>query len=439
MALKHDSRIVIIGAGAFGLSTALELARKGYTSVTVLDRSLPPVADGSSVDISRIVRSDYSDADYAALAREAYELWLSSELFRPAFHPTPFLIATQLADRAGLPGTDYVKAIKDNINSLGLAWRDLNSAADARTIFPVLKGELAAPGFAGYISDQAGWADAAHGISLLRDECSRLGVSFIAGAHGTVTGLNQAEPGGRVQSVSTASGLTIPAELVVLAAGAWTASIAPLEKATISTGQIVGYVRLSDEQAARLAGLPIYMNMATGVFMFPPHPQTKQLKVACHGFGYTNTQSPGPGNLGTTLTAPPPKTVPRRTTFVPEEGISRLRAGIVEALGQEFEGCEFEKTVICWYTETPTGDFIVDRHPLHNNLVLATGGNGHAYKMLPVLGKYVVQAIEGTLSPKLREKWKLDEERLRGQEFGGDGSRGGPPRREFTDEEKLKL
>lgn len=34
---KNDP-IIIVGAGAFGLSTALHLARRGYTDVTVFDK-----------------------------------------------------------------------------------------------------------------------------------------------------------------------------------------------------------------------------------------------------------------------------------------------------------------------------------------------------------------------------------------------------------------
>ncbi len=436
MPLDHSSRIVIVGAGVFGLSTALELSRKGYTSITVLDRSLPPVADGSSVDISRIIRSDYNDVEYAALANEAYELWLSSELYRPAFYPTPFLLAATSSDVAGVPGRTYLNNTKRVLQSLGLTWRDLDSAAEARAAFPALTGKLASPGFMGYANDRAGWADAAYGIELVRDECSRRGVSFVAGRHGTATKLNY-DSEGKVRSVQTASRLEILADLVIGAAGAWTAGLVPLKKATISTVQIAGYIRLTDEEVAKLQGLPIYINMPTGVFMFPPHPRTKYLKIACPGFGYTNTQTE-PGSR-TVVSVPPPKPIPQRSTYVPDEGISRLKAGIVEVLGEAWRSRPFERTGACWYTETPTGDFIVDRHPHCDNLLVAAGGNGHAYKMLPVLGKYVVQALEGKLSPKLREKWKLDENRLAGQEFAGDGSRGGPPRREFTNAEKAKL
>lgn len=42
-----------------GLSTTLEISRKyPTTQVTVIDRLTPPVADGTSVDTSRIIRPD---------------------------------------------------------------------------------------------------------------------------------------------------------------------------------------------------------------------------------------------------------------------------------------------------------------------------------------------------------------------------------------------
>ena len=36
--LNKDDAIIIVGAGIFGLSTAVHLSRRGYTNVTVYDR-----------------------------------------------------------------------------------------------------------------------------------------------------------------------------------------------------------------------------------------------------------------------------------------------------------------------------------------------------------------------------------------------------------------
>jgi trans-aconitate methyltransferase len=55
---KVPEDVIIIGAGVFGLSTALALARRyPATRVTVIDRLEPPVLDGSSVDTTRCIRS----------------------------------------------------------------------------------------------------------------------------------------------------------------------------------------------------------------------------------------------------------------------------------------------------------------------------------------------------------------------------------------------
>lgn len=47
--MKKDWNIVVIGAGIFGLTTALELVLQGYRNVTILDRHVPPVGEESTL------------------------------------------------------------------------------------------------------------------------------------------------------------------------------------------------------------------------------------------------------------------------------------------------------------------------------------------------------------------------------------------------------
>lgn len=62
-----DSRVIIVGGGVFGLSTALWLARAGYKDVTIFDRcafeqnfySPSDGCDGASADINKIFRATY--------------------------------------------------------------------------------------------------------------------------------------------------------------------------------------------------------------------------------------------------------------------------------------------------------------------------------------------------------------------------------------------
>jgi len=54
ISLSASDKIVIVGAGCFGISTACHLLKRGYTDVTVLDRSASlPAPDAASSDFNR--------------------------------------------------------------------------------------------------------------------------------------------------------------------------------------------------------------------------------------------------------------------------------------------------------------------------------------------------------------------------------------------------
>jgi hypothetical protein len=78
----------------------------------------------------------------------------------------------------------------------------------------------------------------------------------------------------------------------------------------LGAGQIVGYLRLTPEEAVQLKKMPIYFNFSTGFSRFPPHDGTDYLKVAVHGVGYTrnnekaNVSSPPTNSVAARATAP---------------------------------------------------------------------------------------------------------------------------------------
>ena len=71
-------RLTIIGGGVMGLMTAYQAAPLAE-SVTVLDRSRAGDPDTASFGLTRSVRNDYRDPDYARLAFEARRLWREFE------------------------------------------------------------------------------------------------------------------------------------------------------------------------------------------------------------------------------------------------------------------------------------------------------------------------------------------------------------------------
>jgi glycine/D-amino acid oxidase-like deaminating enzyme len=51
---------------------------------------------------------------------------------------------------------------------------------------------------------------------------------------------------------------------------------------------------------------------------------------------------------------------------------------------------------VCQYENSSNGDFLIDRHPQWENVVLVGGGSGHGFKHGPAVGKYAAQLVTGT-------------------------------------------
>ena len=73
MGLSNESDrsrpVLIIGAGAFGLASALTLATSGYTNVLVLERDDQiPSRFSAAYDLNKVIRAEYMDRFYTDLS-----------------------------------------------------------------------------------------------------------------------------------------------------------------------------------------------------------------------------------------------------------------------------------------------------------------------------------------------------------------------------------
>lgn len=362
---SKSSAILIVGAGVFGLSTALELSRRGYTNVTVLDRYLPPAADGSSVDLSRIIRFDYGDALYGRMAREAVALWKTD--YPDHYHQCGFLMLNEPG-----PGFDYTAKSLEVDEALGRTIEVYEDAARMRDRVQGIPGRL--EGFKAFFNPQGGWADAAASIAQLASTCTQSGVSIVSGPRGTVKSLLYDGP--RVRGVWRTDGTTMRAELVILAAGAWTNHLLRVDHASSASAQPVGMIQLTEAEAAPLRGMPVMINSNKGVFVFPPTPGTNILKVARHGWGYATSEHVDDGQTpARTISCPRRDANNARNSYMPDDAQEGLREGLREMV-PEYAERPWSRLRLCWYSDTPEGDFIVDRHPQVPGLFLATGGSG---------------------------------------------------------------
>lgn len=363
MSLSKSDSILIVGAGVFGLSTALELKKRGYSNITVLDRYTPPAVDGSSVDISRIIRIDYADPVYCKMAGEAYEGWTTE--YQDHYFESGFALLSET------PKNDWIEKSRETVLANGGTVEDLKDATQLIKSYPNIQANLS--GMNGYLNRKGGWADAAGSIQKLATRCSVEGVSITTGPRGTVVSL--LKEGSRVAGVNVLSGDSIRASQVILSTGAWTNRLIDVSQAASSSGQPVGFVQLTQEEARSLENTPVMINLSTGVFVFPPTPGSNILKLARHGYGYANEVTVQDEETRRTISTPKFDSSNAETGYLPDDADRDLRDGL-RRFCPNFAERPWSFRRLCWYTDTPKGDFIIDNHPNLQGLFVATGGAG---------------------------------------------------------------
>ncbi|KAH7088274.1 FAD dependent oxidoreductase [Paraphoma chrysanthemicola] len=423
MSSTIPSSILVVGSGAFGLSTAWALCQRAEyknTAITVVDRQPFPTPDGSSIDTSRIIRPDYAAAPYTRLATIAQKRWRTD--FAPQHHHE-----TGLAVVGGRE-QKYVSESLANVNAIGADRTEvLGSSEDIRRVCGLEGKDEWGSGSTGYVNWSSGWANAEGAMVWLREEVEKLNrVKFVEAG---VRKLLIDHKSSTVSGVRLINGGELKADLTILAAGAWTASLIDLRGICKATGQAICYMPISTEEESVLSKQPTILNLSHGLFMIPP--SNGLLKVARHGHGYVNpTTIPHPesDDPNERITVSLPFThVDDPSQQVPYEGQKQCRdflTSIHPSLATPSR--PFTKSKICWYTDTRNGDFLISYHPKYKGLFVATGGSGHGFKFLPVIGDSIVECIEGRTPEDFKGRWEWPKERVPEEQWSGDGSRGGP-------------
>ena len=197
------------------------------------------------------------------------------------------------------------------------------------------------------------------------------------------------------------------ADVVILATGAHTARLLPAAGAQLTAkAWAVGHVRVNAAEAARLRGLPV-VNCRDLGFLFEPAivggiegqgDKEWLIKVCAHGGGYTNTLA---RNGSTSL---PPEHA-EENNAIPVEDEMLMRRLLQEAL-PEFSQRPLVRRFMCWCADTADSEYVIDYVPGYAGLVLAGGDSGHAFKMFPIIGKWVVDLVEAQTQKEKRWKWK---------------------------------
>ena len=79
-----------------------------------------------------------------------------------------------------------------------------------------------------------------------------------------------------------------------------------------------------------------------------------------------------------------------RRTVAPEE-IAYVRA-LLRTFMPAADGA-LADTAVCMYTNTPDEHFVIDRHPAHAQVVIASPCSGHGFKFASAIGEQVADLV----------------------------------------------
>jgi glycine/D-amino acid oxidase-like deaminating enzyme len=365
------SDVVVIGAGVFGVWTAYHLADAG-ASVTLVDAYGPGNSRSSSGDESRILRCGYGPAEiYSRFALRSRVLWCELDARDgpavPLWHPCGVL---WLAPGGDPYATDTLSTLQRGQYPIAVLDR---AAVESRYSHVALDGADLL-----LFEPQGGVIMARRSVQALAGELSRKGVAVRPGR-----ALRPAAPG-RVSSIRLTDGTELGGERFVFACGAWLPVVFPdlLGPRITPRRQVVMYFGTpGGDDRFDAARTPALIDFASGVYAIP-NLEHRGVKVGIdtHGPRFD------------------PDTDER---IVDPVSISQARAWLARRLPALADAPVVESRV-CQYENTATGDFLIDRHPDHENLWVVGGGSGHGFKHGPAVGEYVSRLISTNGAPDAR-------------------------------------
>ena len=340
-----------------GSASAYSLAKKKL-SVLGLEQFTLGHDRGSSNGQRRIIRRAYFEKnDYIPLLNAAYPLW--DEMGKRA--------ARKLFHRVGLVvfGEKGNSRLADRIRLAGLAFNipfEIISAGAAKERYPFSIPE----NFEGVLEPEAGYTDVEASLEALRSFAVQEGAE-LRGEEPLVGW--QATDGEVV--VQTEKG-EYRAKHLVLTTGGWSGNWLRLDKPLL---------RPRRGPQMWFKSPPSYDNIPCYAFDLA--------KDFYYGF-------PPQAGWGTKLAAYTPvddvKDPSHVDPVIPEASKQEL-AGIIQRFLPGV-ATTHQREKMCFYTLTPDEDFLLDHHPRHRNVVVATGGSGHAFKFTPIIGEIVSDLVK---------------------------------------------
>jgi glycine/D-amino acid oxidase-like deaminating enzyme len=365
-----NTNYLVIGAGIFGISAAIELRRRGH-SVSVINPDKIPHPLAASTDISKIIRMEYgSDEEYMDMAIESMALWRewNGLLGEKIYHEIGFAILSSQSienEKQAFERNSYHLLAKKGFQPERL------NAGKIAAYFPAFNTDKYEDGIYHKI---AGFAESGRALELLAKFALKMGVQiFEKQTAGKIIIKNN-----KAEGVQTAEGQIFYADHIVVCAGNFTPFLIPeLRPYFKITGHPVFHLKPKNPALFIPPNFPVFSAdiSNTGWYGFPLHPKKQVVKVALHSEGLELH----PAN-------------DERVVY--DSDIEKLRKFLRESI-PDLADAPIVFTRRCCYTDTLDGHFWIDCHPEIKNLTIGSGGSGHGFKMAPSVGKMIADVATG--------------------------------------------
>ena len=375
----YQQKVVIVGAGIVGLSTAYALLKQGVKQVIILEQATVDHRRSTSHGLSRLLRFEYgAQKQYTQMVQLSLNRWeaLEQATKRTLYTPTGLLMLGNEHDNVTRTSYQVLRESGFPIKTL--------SRQECIAQFPQFNTER-------YdlftYNANGGILHASTCLKLLREMILEMGgIIHEQQRVSEITHESQNYP----IRVHLSEGDTLLADRVVLATGPWVHQL---------LGELRLPIRLTRQYVLYFANLPVSSFkrhtfpafMVDDLYGLPIHST-----CAGHGPSWFKGTSHAFGNT----------VDPDEMPHVDEQVIAQI-AKKLRRLIPRLEQAELAQVDSCIYDVSPDEGFIIDHLPDDPRIVFATGLTGHGFKFGPLLGELLSSLVRETHPPVEMDQFQM--------------------------------
>lgn len=373
MTPSQSCEIAVIGLGAMGSAALYQLAKRGVKAVGI-DRFSPPHDQGSTHGETRITRQAIGEGEvYVPLALRSNEIWreLEAETDERLLTQNGCLVVDAVGSAShGIVRAAFLARTQKAAETYNIP-HEMLDAAEIRHRYPQFtprEDEI------GYFEPGGGYLNPERCIAAQLAQARSMGAETRLG-----TSVLSVRPNGAGVRIVTDRGELLAAQAIV-SAGSWAPSLlgAPFTELLAPSRQVMHWFEVEPDFAQTWARSPVFIwchgpSPNDFFYGFPSLSGSNAVKTAGEQYdAFTD-----------------PDAVERNVT---EEESAAMRrdqlAGRVQGLR-----ARAVRALTCLYTVTPDSNFLIDRHPETERILVVSPCSGHGFKHSAAVGEVAAQCV----------------------------------------------